>query len=142
MKAKIILIAMLALPLLIGANCKKENTIPQDFLHSWKLVGFGNINDTQIKIAEPKNCDTCYVITFNNDGKLSGHSSTNQLLGAYQLNENNKIQILKLEGTEINELLDGKLFVRSLKDIFKYEINNCELKLYYSDIEYLLFKRK
>ena len=142
MKRKAIVLLLIVLPMLMGANCKRENTIPQVFLHSWKLVGFGSINDIQIKNAEPKNCETCYVLTFKNDGTLSGHSSTNQLLGAYQLNENNKIQILRLEGTEINELLDGKLFVRSLKDIFKYEINNSELKLYYSDIEYLLFKRK
>ncbi|MDO5666144.1 MAG: META domain-containing protein [Bacteroidia bacterium] len=141
MKTKSILLLIVALFLFGGMGCeKKENTTPPTLVGSWKCIGFGDTKTGEVKEIEPKDCDKCYTITFKDDGTLSGQSSTNEISGEYLLIQKS-IQILRLGGTKINELFDGNLYIESLQNISKYEIKSGELKLFYTDQNYLLFKK-
>ncbi|HTN69186.1 MAG TPA: lipocalin family protein [Dysgonamonadaceae bacterium] len=89
MKTKTILLTVIALCLLIsGKGCEKSNKITSDIIGTWKLVGFGNTADNSLKEAGPKDCDKCYTITFKNDEKIFGVTSTNQATGVYKIKGN------------------------------------------------------
>lgn len=49
----------------------------------------------------------------------------------------------KIEGTEINELFDGQLFIDCLYCVNKYELVKDTLKLFYGDNQsYLKFRKE
>jgi heat shock protein HslJ len=105
----------------------------------WKLTGFVDTQTGTVKEPEP-NSANCYWLYFNIDKTLNGTSSTNEIMGNYEI-ANSTIQIINLGGTEINELFDGKLFMESLRSIESFSISGKELKLYHNNKKnYLQFK--
>lgn len=109
---------------------------------NWKLIGFANVAENTIKIAEPQH-ENCYRLTFNPDGTISGQTSTNEAGGGYELNmQEEELKILSFGGsTEINELYDGPLFVESMVKVDSFSITERGLALYYdSKKHFLLFK--
>lgn len=150
MKRKTILFAAISLLLLIGGTgCEKEKEKEKEkeeynsteLYGTWKLAGFGNTAGNTLREAEPKDCEKCYTITFLSDGKITGHTSTNEIGGEYQIKGEN-LDFLKIGGTEINELFDGQDYVEALYKVDRFAIVSKQLKLYYSDTNYLLFKKK
>lgn len=107
----------------------------------WKLIGFVNVLENTIKIAEPQH-ENCYRLTFKPDGTFIGQTSTNQAGGRYEVNVQDKsLKILSIGGTEINELFDGKLYVESMLKIEAFSITERGLALYYDNKKhFLLFK--
>jgi len=51
----------------------------------WKLIGFVNVAENTIKIAEPQH-ENCYRLIFKPDGTFSGQTSTNAAGGGYEVN--------------------------------------------------------
>jgi len=107
----------------------------------WKLIGFVNVAENTIKIAEPQH-ENCYRMIFKPDGTFSGQTSTNQAGGRYEVNVQDKtLKILNIGGTEINELFDGKLYVESMLKVDSFSITERGLALYYDNKKhFLLFK--
>ena len=143
MKQQIILWISTLLLLTAGAGCEKEKEEygSTELYGTWKLAGFGNTADNTLREAEPKECEKCYTITFLSDGTITGQTSTNEIGGEYQI-KGGSLDFLKIEGTEINELFDGRNYVEALYKVHRFEISSQQLKLCYDDTNYLLFKKK
>lgn len=107
----------------------------------WKLIGFGLAAESTIRIAEPKN-ESCYRLILKSDGTFTEQTSTNSKKGKYEVNmQNSALKILSSEGTEINELYDGKIYVETMLKIESFSITERGLALYYNNkTHYLLFK--
>ena len=106
---------------------------------TWKLQGFGSFGNDEIRKAKPEDCETCYVITFNEDGKISGTTSTNELMGEYTISVDS-LAFNPLGGTKVGEIGDGKEFFQALEACKHYAISGSQLLLYYNrNKNYLLF---
>ena len=81
---------------------------------------------------------------LENGDSLTTTSSTNNFTGIYIIDTQKLyVSFKELVGTEINEIGDGNLYVKSLNIIDKYTIDKDILKLYYNDNKnYLEFKRR
>jgi hypothetical protein len=123
----------------MACQSEKEETIPL-IGTTWKLVGFEAQAGT-MKTAEPVGRQ-CYLLTFHQDGTLSGYISTNEARGVYEINTQTGALIIKNFGgmTEINELFDGNQYIECMKKVTSYNVSAKNLKLYYSPTEYLLFQ--
>ncbi len=116
--------------------------IPSELIGIWKLEGFGNTVDNTMKEAEPKDCEQCYTVTLREDGILTGHTSTNELMGTYIVNGRNFTMVFA--GTEINELYDGKKYIDALNQVNQFEVFSepRSMRLYYNgENNYLQFKQ-
>jgi hypothetical protein len=103
----------------------------------WKLTGF--VIGGNVKTPE-QDSDNSYWLLFKNDNTLEGKSSTNELMGSYEINaQTSSLLITNLGGTKINELPDGRLFVESLRAVRSFELREGTLKLYFSETDYLFF---
>lgn len=152
------LLPVLLMLILMGTGCNKKTKDDNDSLDKvlvivqyeqlsligtdWKLIGFANVAENTIKIAEPQQ-ENCYRLIFNPDGTLSGETSTNQAGGGYEVNMEDKVlKILSFGGeTMINELYDGFLYIESMLKVESFAITERGLALYYDNKKhFLLFK--
>jgi hypothetical protein len=118
------------------ASGKEEN--PELTGIKWKLTSF--VTNGNAKTPEP-NSNDCYWLIFDDDNTIEGKSSINFLFGSYEVNhQTSSLRITNLgEGTEINELFDGRFFLESLMAVHSFEMQEVALKLYYNETDYLLF---
>jgi len=109
----------------------------------WKLAGIFDTEKGNLKVLEPKNCEKCFVLTFNTDSTLLTYDGANDFLGAYKIDfVTHNMHISYLLGTKIAPPGDGSLYIRSLEIIQSFSMKKNELKLFYNDNKnYLLFKR-
>ena len=105
----------------------------------WKLIGFVDAKQNELKIAEPEH-ERCYRLRFNDDNTLSGESSTNEIVGNYEISLESSMKIISLGGTKINELYDRNLYMKCLKNVNIFSMTEKGLALYYDSNKYLLFK--
>ena len=144
---------------LMAFSCEKNNTESENIISlsevpvnesylqlslvgtTWKLIGFGNYTSNTLKKAEPEG-DSCYVLRFHLDNKITGWTSTNKIGGSYQLNiSSHELKFSYFGGTEINELFDGNNYVDAIHQVHSYAITNKGLVLYYDkQTLFLLFK--
>jgi hypothetical protein len=118
----------------VSMACEKGKGNESDFLSGtkWKFVGFADIQTGTVKEIEPNNSNY-YWLYFNNDKTLNGMSSINDFFGNYEIDfTDSTIQIINLEGTKINELFDGDLFIESLRIVESFSLLGKELNLYYN----------
>ena len=108
----------------------------------WKLIGFIDAKQNELKIAEPEH-ERCYRLRFNDDNTLSGESSTNEIVGTYEISLEvsleSSMKIISLGGTKINELYDGNLYMKCLKNVNIFSMTEKGLALYYDSNKFLLF---
>jgi hypothetical protein len=118
---------------------EQQETAP--FLEiTWKLVGFVDAQADTMKAIEATAWKQCYLLTFHQDGTLSGYTSTNLLYGTYEVDtETGSMAIKAMGGTEINELFDGKRYIECMYKVTSYNLSDKNLMLYYSPTDYLLF---
>ena len=147
---KLIFKTLSAMLLLVGAfivlgGCEKKKENKNTLKNTeWKLVNFVDVANNTQKTPEPDN-EKCYVLKFlETADSLTAVSSTNNFTGIYIIDTQKLyISFKELVGTEINEIGDGNLYVKSLNIIDKYTIDKDVLKLYYNDNKnYLEFKRR
>lgn len=131
--------ALMLIPFLMAASCKKETAIPAGLLHTWKLEGMQTAETPgSLKKLEPADCDKCYTLTFKSNGTFSGKSAINILQGRFSVKEKN-IHFPTIGGTLVGEIGDPVFFTDHLKKVFRYEMTGSKLKLFYSSSEYYLF---
>jgi hypothetical protein len=123
----------------MACKSEKEDVTPL-IGTTWKLVGFVDAQADTMKTAEPVG-DQCYLLTFHQDGTLSGYTSTNEAGGEYEINTQTGSLIIKSFGglTMINELFDGNRYIECMYKVTYYNLSDKNLKLYYSPTDYLLF---
>lgn len=104
----------------------------------WKLIGFADSGTNSIKLAKPSEGNT-YTLIFEEDGTVSGVTSTNQATGTYTL-DGHALQFTGWGGTKINELLDGPTYVKAIEQVYSYQLSEKGLILNYEAKKYLLFR--
>lgn len=106
---------------------------------TWKLVGFADTKHDSIDLAKPSGEDT-YLLSFKDDGSISGSTSTNQAGGVYVLTTLGKLSFVHFgPSTFINELFDGHRYIEAMNEVSSYQISAKGLSLYYGKDTYLLF---
>jgi hypothetical protein len=101
----------------------------------WKLTGFVTNGNTRLP---EQDSDNSYWLQFKNDNTFTGKSSSNFIGGTYEINhQTSSFRITNLEGTEIYEHPDGRLFIESLMALRSFELREDTLNLYYSETDYL-----
>ncbi len=104
----------------------------------WKLIGFADSGTNTIKLAKPSEGNT-YTLIFEEDGTVSGVTSTNQATGTYTL-DGHGLQITTWGMTYINELYDGPLYLEVINKVHSYQLSAKGLLLNYAPHKYLLFR--
>jgi hypothetical protein len=119
--------------------CKKEKEEPNPLVNTtWKLAGFV---DAQADTIKPRNCNTCFLVTFHGDGTLSGYSAANDAGGTYEItNYRDKLITISFYAwTKVLEPPDGSLFIECMNKVTSYSLLDEHLSLYYGATNYLLF---
>jgi hypothetical protein len=145
--AKMLLVALLMACIAVF-SCHK-NSDPEVIIplqgSKWKLSGIYDMPyDTLIMVLEPKNCDTCYTLSFETD-----HFATVQCI-----NVRITLDLLNLSSgcwhgeARVDEMYEGERynvnpFENGIKRANAYSTpSDSVLKIYYCDSsKYLLFKR-
>jgi hypothetical protein len=114
----------------------------------WKLAGIVDTQTGVLTELEPKDCDRCYTLDFDNtDTIVRGFTSSNSFGGTYEVDySTHSFKIVNLARTLVGEQEDGHLYLDILYQIQSFSILNKkkknELWLYHNDKKnYLLFKR-
>src|SRR5690606_23280695 len=91
----------------------------------WKLIGFVDSRINKIRPAQPNGIDT-YLLEFDEDGGISGRTSTNTAAGRYSTdNSSNRFVISDFHHlTKINELFDGRYYIQSMNKVFAVKFSS------------------
>lgn len=122
--------------LLAFAACSSTDVLTNT---SWKLHGFYSHETDSLEIAQPEDCEYCYVINFQEDEKFSGRTATNEFYGKYTISDDH-FSIHDFFTTEVGDMFDEDRFYSALHEATRYSISNRQLRLYYNNNQdYLLF---
>lgn len=139
MKTKLIKVIFFLFIYIVGIGCEKE-IIVSDFFHTWKLEGFGNVSNSSFEKVIPSDCENCFLLSFSENWKVSGSTSTNTFSGVFQINKQN-INITNITATMVNELGNGQKYFDAISLVEKCEFIDGKFKLFYNqNRNYLLFK--
>ncbi len=126
---------------IIWMGCKEDSEMNQSIVGSWKCTGFGDTKTNNVRAIEPKDCEDCYTLTFEEDGTFNGKSVINLLSKSYDLSNNQLSFPYGVLATYVQEEGDGSLFTDALAKVFQFSFKKTELNLFYSETEFLLFNR-
>jgi heat shock protein HslJ len=121
--------------LLAFAACSSTDVLTNT---SWKLHGFYSHETDSLEIAQPDDCEYCYVINFQEDEKFSGRTTTNEFEGRYTISDDH-FSIHDFFSTKVGDMFDEDRFYSALHEATRYSISNRQLRLYYNNQDYLLF---
>ena len=108
----------------------------------WKFYGFGSKTGSKIREAMPNDCETCYTITFLEEKKITGKTTTNDFVGEYMIN-GDELCLTNVGTTKVGEIGDGEEFYTSLLSCSHFSIVGKQLFLYYNNKQdYLIFNLK
>jgi len=137
-----LLFTLLCIITLTACSDDDENKIPSEIVGKWKLVGFAENGNPEIKTPQPEDCGECYTLKFRKDGTFEGVSSINSMSGNFTINNEGKsINLSPYFITQIGEAGDGNLYVQCFRWIKFYSFSENNLEFYYNDNEYLIFKQ-
>ena len=107
----------------------------------WKLVGFADSQKNKIRLAQPNGMDT-YLLVFDEDGGISGRTSTNTAAGRYSTDSSSNRFVISdfTHLTKINEHFDGRYYIESMNKVFAAKFSSQGLELHYDNSHYLLFQ--
>lgn len=107
----------------------------------WKLIGFVDSRINKIRLAQPNGPDT-YLLVFDEDGGISGRTSTNTAAGRYSADSSSNRFVISnfTHMTKINELFDGRYYIESMNKVFAVKFSSQGLELHYDTSQYLLFQ--
>jgi len=149
---KSILFIVFSIVILLGCNKDNDRTAIENLLiGEWKLVSFVNeLDGTSINEDDVENSGPI-TIHFKEDFSYTGNTGRNEFFGDYTLNNSETVLILlSYYRTEIGESDWGNLFVENLHLNYNpqtqhiesdFEVSTDILKIYYSDSEFMKFKR-
>ncbi len=105
----------------------------------WKLLGFADEKDGEIKLAEPHSDDN-FILVFAESGTIIGMTSTNEAYGEYSMSNNQLLISSFGNATEINELFDGPLYIETMNKVVTFKMSPKGLHLFYDEEKFLLFQ--
>ena len=106
---------------------------------TWKFYGFGSRDKKEIRKVRSGVRKDAYIIHFQDDGHVSGTTSTNEFLGEYIV-EGNNICIKNISTSKIGETGDGDEYCSALLLCSQYLLSDNQLILYYNiNQNYLIF---
>jgi len=116
---------------------------------SWKLIGIVDTKAGTLQELEPKDCEKCYTLTFDDiyDAFFAKAVEIGCFSSCYNVDYPlSIIQLCDLERPDAEDIYDGEIFMNILMFKFqktgRFHIRDTELKLYYNDeSNYLLFKK-
>ena len=131
----------------IGITACSEDEIESIYSTNWKLYGYGNTDDENIRkpLESPMLGSRAYTVRFSEDGSISGYACFNENMGSYRI-WGDSIQVLSFGGTKVGSdspyLEEEDYYMSSFRNSSTFEIRNRQLKLYYNNgKEYMLFNR-
>jgi len=111
---------------------------------SWKLASIVDAKTCELKELEPKDCAECFTLTFDSDYTAIVRSiSVTMKLDLLDLNPNIDIEDVlwyEIYDEDGKAYSDSHTFRIAILIIGSYAVTPKELKLYYSESLYLLFK--
>ena len=134
-KSHLLLGLVISFLLLAMTACSSDDELTNT---SWKLLGFYSHETDSLEIAQPEDCEYCYVINFQEDEKFSGRTTTNEFEGRYTISDDH-FSIHDFFSTKVGDMFDEDRFYSSLHETTRYSISNRQLRLYYNNQDYLLF---
>ena len=148
-----ILFIVFSIVILLGCNKDDDRTAIENLLiGEWKLVSFVNeldgttVNENDVENSGP------ITIHFKEDFSYTGNTGRNEFFGDYTLNSSEKTVLIFLSSfiSEAGETEWGLMYIDSLRLNYNpqtqhieinFEVSNNTLKIYYSDNEFMKFKR-
>ncbi|MDH6341250.1 hypothetical protein M2480_000400 [Parabacteroides sp. PFB2-12] len=130
---------------MLSGGCSKDDDMPQELVGTWQCVGFGERNNAEIKAIEPQDCTSCYMLVIKENGDFSGSCTSSNLTIERSFSINGKKKTIKIPGDYTpDDMLrpgDGNLYLKCLYDVRSYSVTSSDLQLFYTDNNYLLYKR-
>jgi hypothetical protein len=143
MKTTILKISMfLLLFSLMGAGCEKEDVSQSVLDGKWVLLGFGDDNTNKF-MPEPDSEPKSSYVVFDN-GEMVAYSVTNRTLDVkYLIKREDKLSVIPGKVTLVGSDTDwGQQFLTLIGEIFKFDLNEDTLKLYYEDQKFMKLKKE
>ena len=149
------LLASVCAALLLTTGCDKNesSTTPPDDLPpitqkkdltgtSWKLNGVVDAEAGKLTELEPKDCEECYTLTFDDENTVYSFTSANSLTGKYEVDfKTYTFSITTLGSPKLGERGDGNSYRYVLPTVQSFSLQEGELRLYYNEKkEYLSYK--
>jgi heat shock protein HslJ len=135
-KLSFLLICILSLSLTSKTN--------QSITGTWNLVSITDLN-TNEQHWESENLNYPIRLQFTDNGqlgKISGHTTSNNVFGQYELFEQNKMKVNQFGGTKVGEQGWGKGFWTTIRQSSSYELKSETLIIYAEDAtEIMRFSR-
>jgi len=125
--------------------CYNDNTLAKVNLggSKWKLIGIVDVQTGDLAELEPKDCDECYTIAFNTDNTFEGRTTSNIIMGNYEIDySTHNLRFANIGGTEVGEVGEGYKYAEILWKIQSFTTKDTYLNLYYNDNKnYLKYKK-
>lgn len=113
---------------------------------TWILTGFGTAGEAEVqKVTSEVDYQgkvINYIIRFNDDGMIMGHTVRNEMSGVFSIDDN-IIQISNLGSDAVAETKDGNRFLNALRSgPIDFETRGDQLVLYYNEgLDFLQFDK-
>ena len=122
-----------------NSSSDKKNVVDDMTKVTWKFYAFGFRDTKEIRKVRSGVRKDAYTIHFQDDGHVSGTTSTNEFLGEYIV-EGNNICIKNISTSKIGETGDGDEYYSALLLCSQYILSENQLILYYNiNQNYLIF---
>lgn len=128
--------------LLFTTACTKDKS-KSPLYGTWELTSFVNSETNNVIVEGDFSDSNTITISIDNEMSFKGNTVRNEFSGTYTLKENNQLVFTKIYTTKVNETKWADLFYKSIKPNQQntYKIEKNTMKIYYSDNEYMTFKK-
>ena len=122
-------------------DVQSEENTAQALYGKWLVLGYGSDDNFT---AEENNWTGHRFLIFKEDGSFEGWID-NDLVGTYTFKENGEFAVTKCGGTQVESTNPHIVYMEEQvwgKKIKTYKLLDNELRLFYSESEYLLFRKE
>jgi heat shock protein HslJ len=112
--------------------CRKENSTT--ITGKWQLKAYHNLAAATIE-TEPATISRSIIMEFSDNGrlgKMTGHTVTNTVSGAYELLDNQKMITTSFGGTKVGEPAWGNKFWTAIHTANAYERQGNKLFIFFA----------
>jgi heat shock protein HslJ len=112
--------------------CRKENGTT--LTGKWQLIAYHNLSAATSE-TEPTTISRSIIMEFSDNGrlgKMTGHTVTNTVSGAYELLDNHKMNTTSFGGTKVGEPAWGHKFWTAIHTANAYERQDNKLFIFFA----------
>jgi hypothetical protein len=112
--------------------CRKENGTT--LTGKWQLIAYHNLS-AATRETEPATISRSIIMEFSDNGrlgKMTGHTVTNTVSGAYELLDNHKMNTTSFGGTKVGEPAWGHKFWTAIHTANAYERQDNKLFIFFA----------